>query len=83
MKTSFIAKVTIILQKDGEKQFLYRTPRKTQFFLSNKAEAYLKNGALVTLRVAYRDGMENSGTFDSIGDLQWAYVAFITDFLND
>jgi hypothetical protein len=83
MKTLFVAKVTIILQKEGEKQFLYPSVRKTKFFLNNKANTYLKNDVLVTLRVAYRDGAENSGTYKSIGDLHWAYQAFITDYLND
>ena len=74
-------KVRIILNKDGKKVFMYPSIRKTQNFLRNKAESYLKNDYLITFKVLYKDGGSNSGTYYRISDLNWAYQAFIREYL--
>lgn len=83
-------KITIILEKDGQKSYLYPSVRKMQFFLRNKANRYFKSHYLITIRVTY--GMErnvfgktvmfeNTGTYSKLGDLQWAYQVFVKEYL--
>ena len=76
-----LPKVTLILIKGNKKKYLYPSLRKTQFFLNNKAEAYLKNGDLVTIRVSYTDDSHNSGTYNSVGDLNLAFEAFVKEYV--
>jgi len=76
-----LPKITLILEKDSKKTYLYRSVRKTQFFIKNKAKAYLKNDDLITIRVSYPDGSQNSGTYNNIGELTWALEAFVKDYV--
>ncbi|KKP86219.1 MAG: hypothetical protein UR89_C0029G0004 [Candidatus Roizmanbacteria bacterium GW2011_GWA2_35_8] len=82
MKTKLnLPKITLILIKNNQKRFIYPSIRKTQNFLRNKAESYLKNDYLITFKVLYKDGGSNSGTYYRISDLNWAYQAFIREYL--
>jgi len=74
-------KVTIICRKNSEQVYLYPSIRKTLFFLRNKADSYLKNGFLITVRVRYVDGNYNIGSYNKIEDLFWAYQAFIEEYV--
>ncbi len=86
MKTknnTFVRRITLILKKDSEKHFIYPSVRKMQNFLRNKAKHYFKNGYFITIRVLYKDGATNSGTYDKIEGLKWALQAFVRDYLKD
>lgn len=85
-----LPKITIFLEKDGKKTSLRPSIRKMQFFLKNKAESYFKNDYLMTIRVSYGKGMNvfgqrvlfhNSGTYENLEDLRWAFEVFVKDYL--
>ncbi|OGK19009.1 hypothetical protein A3H83_00185 [Candidatus Roizmanbacteria bacterium RIFCSPLOWO2_02_FULL_39_8] len=89
-KKSHLPKVAVILIKNNQKQYLYPSIRKTQFFLRNKAESYLKNRYSITIRVSYgysqdnwgnRVLFENNGTYKDIDSLNCAYQAFVKEYL--
>lgn len=81
MKTEVVRKITLILKRGDKKMFLYPSVRKTQNFLRNKAKHYLKNGYLITIRVSYKSGGTNSGTYDTVEDLNWAFKAFVKEYM--
>jgi hypothetical protein len=84
MKTSKnknLPRITLILQKENDKQYIRPSVRRTQYFLNNKAEHYLKIVDSITIRVVYTDGLQNCGTYNKIEDLRWAFNAFIKEYL--
>lgn len=74
-------KITLILNKNDKKVYVYPSLRKTQNFLRNKARVYLKMDYFITFRVVYKDGLQNSGTYNTLVDLNWAYQAFVKEYL--
>ncbi len=83
-------KISLIFKKYGEKVSYHRSPRKTQNFLKNKAESYLKSDYSCTIRVSYGKAVnawgeevvfQNSGTYSRINDLLWAYQVFVKEYL--
>lgn len=92
MKTKTKPKIKLILKKNGKKQYLYPSARKTKYFLNNKAKFYLKQGYLITISVSYgkRENVfgklvefENSGTYSKLVDLKWALQTFYYEYEND
>ncbi len=90
IKNKNVPKVTLILIRNGKRTFLYPSLRKTQNFIRNKAKHYFKNGYLIKIRVRYGYGIdafgkrvmfENAGTYNSVGDLKWAYQAFVKEYM--
>lgn len=86
-----LPKVTLILKKDGERQYLYPSIRKTQYFLHNKAELFIKKGYLITIRVSYGFGIDNfgkrvlfdnEGTYNDIESLKLAFKAFVKEYID-
>jgi hypothetical protein len=74
-------KIALTLTKTNQKVFMYPSVRKMQIFLRNKAESYLKNDYLITIRVLYKEGGFNSGTYSNIKDLKWAFQSFVKEYL--
>ncbi len=81
MKTKNLPKVTIICSKNSEKVYSYPSIRKTKYFLHVKAKSYLKKGFLITIRVKYDDGSHNSGSYQRLEDLYWAYQTFVKEYV--
>lgn len=89
-KNNNLPKITLILKKVKQKSYIYPSIRKMQFFLRNKAESCLKNGYLVTIQVKYGYGInafkkkvmfQNSGTYEKVEDLNWAFQAFVKEYI--
>ncbi len=66
------------------------SPRRMQNFLRNKAEFYLKKGFSITVRVTYGKMTDvfgktifsqNSGTYERLDDLKWAYQTFVKEYV--
>lgn len=76
-------KITFVFAENGQKRFIHPSIRRAQYFVKNKAEHYLKNDNYVTIRVSYKKGGTNTGTYETISDLKWAFQAFVIEYLND
>lgn len=85
-----LPKITIILIKDNKRIRLHPSLKRTQIFLKNKADAYLKKGYLITITVKYGYGKDisgkktvsqNSGTYENLEGLRWAYQGFVKEYL--
>lgn len=85
MKTNrkSLPKITLFFSKGDKRISLRPTIRKTHYFLKNKADSYIKKGFSITFRVSYPDGSTNSGTYTKLVDLNWAYQAFVKEFIHE
>jgi len=89
-KYRIVPKITFILRKDNIRRHIHPSLKRTQIFLKNKADAYLKKGYLITIKVKYvsekdllgkKTVSQNSGTYEDLEGLKWAYQAFIKEYL--
>lgn len=85
-----LLKITFILRKDNLRRHIHPSLKRTQIFLKNKAYAYLKKGYSITITVKYVSGKDlsgkktvsqNSGTYEDLESLKWAYQGFIKEYL--
>ena len=85
-----VPKISLTLVKNSQKTHLRPTLHRTRIFIRNKAEDLLKNDYSITIQVTYgyvinhlgkRVLSKNSGTYKSIEDLRWAYLAFVSEYL--
>ena len=85
-------KISLFLKKDNKVVHLYPSHRKMSFFLKHQAGTYFKNGYKITIRVKYGYHIDcfnkkvmvyNSGTYSSVEDLNWAFLAFVKDYLSE
>lgn len=85
-----LPRITFILRKDSKRIHIRPSLKRTQIFLKNKAYAYLKKGYSITITVKYVYGKDrsgkktvsqNSGTYENLESLKWAYQAFIKEYL--
>lgn len=85
-----VPKISLTLIKNSQVTHTYPSLRRTQFFLRNEAERLLKNDCRITIQVTYgyvinhlgkRVLSRNSGTYENIEDLRWAYSAFVSEYL--
>ncbi len=79
--TKLLPKITLILTKGDTKRYTRPSIRRMQYFLRNKAEPYLKSGYLITIRTTYCDETTNSGTYNNLQDLKWAFQAFVKEYI--
>lgn len=85
-----LPKITFILRKNNKRIHIHPSLKRTQIFLKNKADAYLKKGYLITITVKYGYGKDlsekktvsqNSGTYGNLESLKWAYQGFVKEYL--
>jgi len=79
--TNFKLKIALALIKLNQKVFIYPSVRKMQIFLRNKAKYYFKNNYLIMIRVFYKTGGLNSGIYNNVRDLKWAFQVFVKEYL--
>jgi hypothetical protein len=89
-KNKFVPKVTLILNGNEKEVRLHLSIRKTQKFLKTKAKSFLKNDSTITFKVTYgyqinvfghRTLITNSGTYKTVDELEWAFQAFVKEYL--